>query len=71
METRLRALSPKVAAVLFQLPPQFHLDAERLEAFLKLLPKRHRYVFEFRHTSWYGDGKCDCDDRRFDGIAGA
>ena len=55
METRLRALSPKVAAVLFQLPPQFHADAERLEAFLKLLPKRHRYVFEFRHTSWYGD----------------
>jgi hypothetical protein len=30
METRLDALAPKVAAVLFQLPPQFAMDRERL-----------------------------------------
>jgi uncharacterized protein YecE (DUF72 family) len=31
-------------------------DAERrLAAFLKMLPKRRRYAFEFRHKSWYED----------------
>ena len=55
METRLEALAPKVAAVLFQLPPQFSKNRERLEAFLRMLPRRHRYAFEFRHKSWYDD----------------
>ncbi len=55
METRLRALSPKAGAVLFQLPPQFHKNYERLAAFLKLLPRCYPYAFEFRHKSWYDD----------------
>src|SRR5262245_15038914 len=33
METRLKALSPKVGAVLFQLPPQFSKNRERLASF--------------------------------------
>jgi len=52
METRLRALSPKVGAVLFQLPPQFAKNRERLASFLEMLPPRHLYAFEFRHRSW-------------------
>jgi uncharacterized protein YecE (DUF72 family) len=55
METRLKALAPKVGAVLFQLPPQFAKDRDRLASFLEMLPGRHRYVFEFRHKSWYDD----------------
>ena len=55
METRLKALSPKVGAVLFQLPPHFHANRERLAAFLKMLPRYHVYAFEFRHASWYDD----------------
>lgn len=55
MGTRLRALGRKAGPVLFQLPPQMRADAERLESFLKLLPRRRRYVFEFRHPSWYAD----------------
>jgi uncharacterized protein YecE (DUF72 family) len=55
METRLRALSPKVGAVLFQLPPQFSKNHGRLEAFLKMLPRCHSYAFEFRDKSWYDD----------------
>jgi len=55
LETRLRALSPKVGAVLFQLPPQFTKNRERLASFLTMLPRRHRYAFEFRHASWYED----------------
>jgi uncharacterized protein YecE (DUF72 family) len=53
METRLKALSPKVGAVLFQLPPQFSKNCERLASFLKMLPCGYRYAFEFRHESWY------------------
>jgi uncharacterized protein YecE (DUF72 family) len=53
METRLQRLGRKAGPVLFQLPPHFHADRERLAQFCKLLSKRRRYVFEFRHASWY------------------
>jgi uncharacterized protein YecE (DUF72 family) len=53
MVTRLKVLGPKLGPVLFQLPPQFVADRERLAAFIKMLPKRYRYAFEFRHPSWY------------------
>src|SRR2546425_13149305 len=59
METRLKALSPKVGAVLFQLPPQFSKNHERLALFLNMLPRRYRYAFEFRHKSWYEDDIID------------
>jgi uncharacterized protein YecE (DUF72 family) len=55
LETRLDRLGKKTGPVLFQLPPQFKVNAERLEDFLKMLPRRHRYAFEFRHDSWYDD----------------
>jgi uncharacterized protein YecE (DUF72 family) len=53
MESRLRLLGPKVGPILFQLPPQFRSDRERLAGFLKLLKSKRRYAFEFRHESWY------------------
>jgi uncharacterized protein YecE (DUF72 family) len=59
MVTRLKVLDPKVAAVLFQLPPQFQKNRERLASFLKMLPRRYRYAFEFRHESWYEDDVLD------------
>ena len=59
MESRLKALAPKVVAILFQLPPQFSKNRERLESFLRMLPRRQRYVFEFRHKSWYDDDILD------------
>jgi uncharacterized protein YecE (DUF72 family) len=55
MESRLKALSPKVGAVLFQLPPQFSKNRDRLAAFLEMLPRGYRFAFEFRHKSWYDD----------------
>jgi uncharacterized protein YecE (DUF72 family) len=55
METRLKALGPKAGPVLLQLPPRFTVDHDRLAAFLKLLSRRRRYAFEFRHASWYVD----------------
>jgi uncharacterized protein YecE (DUF72 family) len=59
MMTRLRPLGPKAGIVLFQLPPGFGKNAERLQSFLKLLPRRYRYAFEFRHNSWYEDDVLD------------
>ena len=48
-------LSPKVGAVLFQLPPQFSKNRDRLASFLDMLPRCYPYAFEFRHKSWYND----------------
>jgi uncharacterized protein YecE (DUF72 family) len=48
-------LKKKLGPVLFQLPPGFHKDLDRLEGFLKLLPGKKQSVFEFRHKSWYSD----------------
>ena len=53
MESRLAILGPKCGPVLFQLPARFRADRDRLDSFLCMLPRRHRYVFEFRHASWY------------------
>jgi uncharacterized protein YecE (DUF72 family) len=48
-------LGKKLGPVLYQLPPQLHLNLELLEGFLRLLPKRKVAVFEFRHKSWFCD----------------
>jgi uncharacterized protein YecE (DUF72 family) len=53
LESRLKLLGDKAGPILFQLPPQFEVNAERLASFLRLLSKKRRYAFEFRHASWY------------------
>jgi len=53
MESRLSLLGEKAAPVLFQLPPNFKADADRLSAFLRMLSPKRRYSIEFRHPSWY------------------
>jgi len=55
METRLRVLHRKAGPVLFQLPARFTANRERLASFLRMLPDRYQYAFEFRHESWYDD----------------
>src|SRR5262245_49976404 len=44
-------LKDRLGPLLFQLPPNFKKDLPRLESFLKLLGKRTRAAFEFRHES--------------------
>jgi uncharacterized protein YecE (DUF72 family) len=46
-------LGDKLGPILFQLPPQWHVNVDRLRSFVEVLPKRYRYVFEMRHNSWY------------------
>lgn len=45
-------LGAKLGPILFQLPPRWKLDIERLSQFLDGLPNEHQYVFEFRDDSW-------------------
>jgi len=47
-----KGLGKKLQAILVQLPPNFKKDLKRLEEFLKLLPKKPRFAFEFRHITW-------------------
>lgn len=46
-------LEEKLGPILFQLPPGWELNVERLETFLKMLPKGYRFAFEFRNPTWY------------------
>ena len=52
---RVGLLKSTLGPVLYQLPPSLHKDLERLETFIRLLPKKPPAIFEFRHQSWYGD----------------
>ncbi len=47
-----RMLGDKLGPILFQLPPNWNFNAERLDSFLDLLPDDLRYTFEFRDHSW-------------------
>ena len=53
LEDRLSLLGNKVGPILFQLPPNFRADADRLGEFFKMLSSKRRYSFEFRDPSWY------------------
>jgi uncharacterized protein YecE (DUF72 family) len=41
------------AVVLWQLPPRWRRNVERLDGFLAALPDRVRYAVEFRDDDWY------------------
>lgn len=45
-------LGNKLGPILFQLPPRWKLNLERLSEFLESLPGKHKYVFEFRDETW-------------------
>ncbi len=50
-----RALGPRLAPVLYQLPPNLKADVPLLRDFLNQLPRDLRAAFEFRHASWFSD----------------
>jgi uncharacterized protein YecE (DUF72 family) len=49
---RIAHLGTKLGPVLFQLPPRWRVNHERLQALLQLLPTSIRYAFELRDPSW-------------------
>jgi len=54
--SRAAGLGRSLGPVLYQLPPNWPVHLERLDAFLDALPRRRRHAIEFRDPSWY------CDD---------
>ena len=51
-------LGSHLGPLLFQLPPTWHRDAARLDAFLVALREReprHAVALEFRHPSWFAE----------------
>jgi uncharacterized protein YecE (DUF72 family) len=50
--SQVRELGKRLGPILFQLPPGWRVNVERLESFLSELPRTHRYVFEFRNETW-------------------
>lgn len=49
---KVKQLNEKLGPILFQLPPHWKPDIERLDKFTECLPVGYRYVFEFRDHSW-------------------
>jgi len=47
--------SSKLGPILWQLPPNFQRDDERLAHALAHLPREQLHCFEFRHPSWFAD----------------
>ena len=45
-------LAHKLGPILFQLPPNWEIDFDRLKIFVQHLPRHHRYAFEFRNDTW-------------------
>ncbi len=54
--SRAELLRATLGPVLFQLPPRWKLNLERLQHFLNALSRKHRYAFEFREPSWNTPG---------------
>jgi uncharacterized protein YecE (DUF72 family) len=48
-----RTLGARLGPLLFQLPPNFKVDAGRLADLLVLLPPDVRAAFEFRNATWF------------------
>ncbi len=59
---RAAGLGDKLAAVVWQLPHNFHKRLDRLEGFAKALKRwqRPRHAIEFRHESWFDAEVADC-----------
>jgi uncharacterized protein YecE (DUF72 family) len=52
---RARRLGSRLGPILYQLPPRWKCNLERLRQFVNLLPQDLLHAFEFRDPSWYND----------------
>lgn len=50
---RIDGLSSRAEVVLFQLPPRWRRNTERLQSAVEALPDTWRYAFEFRDPDWF------------------
>ena len=52
---RINLFKKKLGPILWQLPPSLKPNIERLDQFIKELPKNLMHIFEFRHKDWFND----------------
>jgi uncharacterized protein YecE (DUF72 family) len=50
---RVDRLEGKLGPVVFQLPPWWEVNMERLQGFLEALPPERQYAFELRNSTWH------------------
>lgn len=55
----LEAFGDRLGPILFQLPPNWHLNLDRLKEFLECLSASYRHTFEFRDDSWHCEAVYD------------
>lgn len=55
----IRPFGDRLGPILFQLPPRWRCNPQRLETFLDALAHGRRYAFEFRDASWHGEDVMD------------
>jgi uncharacterized protein YecE (DUF72 family) len=53
MDAGLKRLDGKMSVLVFQLPPRFPYNPDRLAQFLDVAPSWPRLALEFRHPSWH------------------
>lgn len=56
----IEGLGDKLGPVLFQLPPRWSANPERLSTFLKAVPEEVQVAVECRDHSWHSDEIMDC-----------
>lgn len=52
-------LGEALGPILFQCPPNWHQNLDRLHNFLEVLDDEHRHVFEFRDPTWLNEDTYD------------
>jgi uncharacterized protein YecE (DUF72 family) len=53
--SRTRLLGEHLGPILWQLPPNWNANPNRLAAFAKLIPEDLEHAFEFRDPNWFND----------------
>jgi len=56
---RIETLGNRLGPILFQLPPKWNCNLDRLRSFLATLPSNHRCTMEFRDDSWWNEDVFD------------
>lgn len=58
-----RLLKDNLGPILYQLPPNWHKNTERLKEFIDMLPDDLEHAFEFRDPTWFDDDVLEILDK--------